>query len=69
MRTFLLILGLAACGGLAGDGTVEEMQRRDFAYGAFVTWNREMPVEIEQILAGLDTERPVHALAGPEFQR
>lgn len=39
----------------APDGSI----RRPFLGGAFVTYNHEMPVDIDQLLAGEPTDHPV----------
>jgi hypothetical protein len=44
----------------APDGSL----RVPFLGGAFVTYNREMPVEVEQAIAGIPTDRPVIVWAG-----
>jgi hypothetical protein len=38
--------------------------RRPFLRGAFVTYNTEMPIEIDQAIAGRKTDRPVIVWAG-----
>jgi hypothetical protein len=45
----------------APDGSL----RVPFLGGAFVTRNREMPIEIEQAIAGLRPDHPVVVWAGP----
>jgi len=44
----------------APDGSL----RVPYLGGAFVTYNREMPIEVEQAIAGLPTDRPVIVWAG-----
>jgi hypothetical protein len=45
----------------APDGSL----RVPFLGGAFVTRNREMPIEIQQAIAGLPPDHPVVVWAGP----
>jgi len=45
----------------APDGSL----RRPFLGGAFVTYNQEMPVDIDQAIAGEPTDHPVVVWAGP----
>ena len=44
----------------APDGSL----RVPYLGGAFVTYNREMPIEVEQAIAGIPTDRPVIVWAG-----
>jgi hypothetical protein len=44
----------------APDGSL----RRPFLGGAFVTWNEEMPIEIDQAIAGEIPDHPVVVWAG-----
>ena len=44
----------------AADGSL----RVPYLGGAFVTYNREMPIEVEQAIAGIPTDRPVIVWAG-----
>jgi hypothetical protein len=44
----------------APDGSL----RRPFLGGAFVTWNGEMPIEVDQAIAGEVPDRPVVVWAG-----
>jgi hypothetical protein len=64
----LLAVAMAACVGDPGD--VQQRRERPvqvsdgsvrlpFLGGAFVTHNREMPVEVEQAVAGEPTDHPV----------
>ena len=67
--------GLAA-GCLGGDDSVEAPRaaqavrapdgslRRPFLGGAFVTWNGEMPTEMDQAIAGEVPDHPVVVWAG-----
>jgi hypothetical protein len=73
MRFITLHVGLlaVAVAGCVGDpGDVQEREGRavrapdgsvhvPFLGGAFVTHNREMPVEVEQAIAGEPTDHPV----------
>jgi hypothetical protein len=45
----------------APDGSL----RRPFLGGAFVTWNRAMPIEIDQAIAGETPDHAVLVWAGP----
>src|SRR5262245_29292165 len=46
----------------AADGSL----RRSFLGGAFVTWNKSMPIEVDQAIAGERPRRPVVVWAGLE---
>jgi hypothetical protein len=50
----------AASAVVAKDGSI----RLPFLRGAFVTYNRVMPIEVEQAIAGVPTKRPVVVWAG-----
>ena len=45
----------------APDGSL----RRPFLGGAFVTYNHETPIDIDQAIAGEPTDHPVVVWAGP----
>ena len=49
----------------AADGSL----RVPYLGGAFVTYNREMPIEVEQAIAGIPTDRPVIVWAGLDLDR
>jgi hypothetical protein len=78
-RETMLLLAISAAlatGCLSGDDSTELPRtaqavrapdgslRRPFLGGAFVTWNGEMPIDIDQAIAGEVTDHPVVVWAG-----